>query len=129
MDAEVLRQRLNEAVREDRIDIHYQPVVDLSNGATVGVEAMARWHDCELGQVPPDQFIPVAESSGLIVELGRRVLERACREAMTWSDHPDARIVVAVNVSPVQLREPTFVEDVRRALRDSGLPADRLCLR
>jgi PAS domain S-box-containing protein len=128
VDTEVVRQRLHEAVRADRIELHYQPVVDLSNGATVGVEALARWHDCELGPVPPDHFIPVAESSGLIVELGRRVLHRACREATTWSEHPDARIVVAVNVSPVQLREPTFVDDVRRALRESGLPADRLCL-
>jgi len=67
VDAEVVRQRLHEAVREDRIDLHYQPVVDLSNGTTVGVEALARWHDCELGPVPPDHFIPVAESSGLIV--------------------------------------------------------------
>ena len=128
VDPRVVQRRLQAAVRDDRVGLHYQPVVDLSNGATVGVEALARWHDCELGMVPPDQFIPVAESSGLIVDLGRRVLERACREAMAWADHPDADLVVAVNVSPVQLREPMFVDDVRRALRDSGLPPERLCL-
>ena len=127
-DRRAVQRRLQEAVRNDRVDLHYQPVVDLSDGATVGVEALARWHDRELGPVPPDLFIPLAESSGLIVDLGRRVLERACREATAWSDHPDADLVVAVNVSPVQLREPGFVDDVRRALRDSGLPAERLCL-
>ena len=127
-DPRAVQRRLQEAVRDDRVDLHYQPVVDLSDGATVGVEALARWHDRELGPVPPDLFIPLAESSGLIVDLGRRVLERACRETTAWSDHPDADLVVAVNVSPVQLREPGFVDDVRRALRDSGLPAERLCL-
>ena len=128
VDPQLVQRRLQAAVLDDRVGLHYQPVVDLSNGATVGVEALARWHDCELGTVPPDQFIPVAESSGLIVDLGRLVLERACREAMAWADHPDADLVVAVNVSPVQLREPTFVDDVRRALWDSGLPPGRLCL-
>ena len=128
MDPQVVQRRLQAAVHDDLVGLHYQPVVDLSNGATVGVEALARWHDSELGPVPPDRFIPVAESSGLIVDLGRRVLERACRETTAWSDHPDADLVVAVNVSPVQLREPTFVDDVRRALLDSGLPPARLCL-
>src|SRR3954466_7590175 len=86
VDTEVVRQRLHEAVRADRIELHYQPVVDLSNGATAGVGAVAGWPACGLGPVPPDHFIPVAESSGLIVELGRRVLDRACREATTWSE-------------------------------------------
>jgi predicted signal transduction protein with EAL and GGDEF domain len=123
VDTEVVRQRLHEAVRADRIELHYQPVVDLSNGATVGVEALARWHDCELGQVPPDHFIPVAESSGLIVELGRRVLHRACREATTWSDHPDARIVVAVNVSPSSFASrPSWTTYARRCVRAACPP-------
>ena len=93
----------------------------------VGVEALCRWHDPRLGTVPPDQFIPLAEASGLIVDLGRWVLDEACRRAASWSAR-DGRPVVAVNVSPVQLREPTFAGDVEAALAASGLPAERLCL-
>jgi PAS domain S-box-containing protein len=122
-----LEQRLRAAVLAGGLTVVYQPVVDLSTGTMVGVEALCRWHDPRLGSVPPDQFIPLAEASGLIVELGRWVLGEACRRAASWSER-DGRPVVAVNVSPVQLREPTFVGDVQAALAASGLPAERLCL-
>jgi PAS domain S-box-containing protein len=121
-----MEHRLRGAVAESRIRLHYQPVVDLSSGAMVGVEALARWDDDELGSVPPDRFIALAEASGLIVELGRGVLADACRCAASWSGAE--RPLMSVNVSPVQLREPSFVEEVRTALIDSGLEPDRLCL-
>ena len=123
-----MKSRLRAAVRDGRLDLHYQPVVDLSNGATTGVEALARWTDPELGVVPPDVFIPLAETTGLIVELGRWVLSRACRQAMVWSEASGVPLMMSVNVSPVQLREPSFVDDVRGALEDSGLPPERLVL-
>src|SRR6476659_3251010 len=96
-----LEHRLRAAVLAGGLTVVYQPVVDLSTGTTVGVEALCRWHDPRLGTVPPDQFIPLAEASGLIVELGRWVLGEACRRAASWSAS-DGRPVVAVNVSPVQ---------------------------
>ncbi len=123
-----LERRLRRAVVEGRLHLLYQPVVDLSSGRMGGVEALARWDDAELGSVPPDEFIPVAEDTGLIVELGRWVLDHACRRAAEWSDGPDEPPVMSVNVSPVQLREPSFVTDVQAALARSGLPAHRLCL-
>ena len=122
-----LEQRLRAAVLAGGLNVLYQPVVDLFTGATIGVEALCRWHDTRFGSVPPDRFIPLAEASGLIVELGRWVLGEACRRAATWGDS-DGRPAVAVNVSPVQLREPTFLGDVQAALAASGLPAERLCL-
>ena len=124
MDPGAMEARLREAILTGGLCLHYQPVVDLSNGSMVGVEALARWQDAELGAVPPDAVLPLAESTGLIVELGRWVLERACRQAAAWSDD----LVVSVNVSPVQLRDPMFVDDVKIALGDSGLAPERLCL-
>ncbi|MEO5711717.1 MAG: EAL domain-containing protein [Nocardioidaceae bacterium] len=128
MNSGVMESRLRAAVRAGGLDLHYQPVVDLSNGATTGVEALARWTDDELGVVPPDVFIPLAETSDLIVELGRWVLGHACRQAVAWSADGGAPLMMSVNVSPVQLREPSFVDDVHRALEESGLAPERLVL-
>jgi PAS domain S-box-containing protein len=123
-----LEARLRRAVARGRIGLHYQPVVDLSSGAMVAVEALSRWYDEELGNVPPDEFIPLAERTGLIVDLGRQVLQGTCRRAVTWSEGHGEPFVMSVNVSPVQMREPSFVDDVRAALADSGLSPDRLTL-
>lgn len=123
-----METRLRAAVRVGGLDLHYQPVVDLSNGVTTGVEALARWTDHELGVVPPDVFIPLAETSDLIVELGRWVLAHACHQAVAWSSDGGTPLTMSVNVSPVQLREPSFVDDVRQALDDSGMEPERLVL-
>jgi PAS domain S-box-containing protein len=119
--------RLAAAVESGAIRVHMQPVVSLPSLRVVGCEALARWTDPELGRVPPDRFIRVAEESRLIVELGRQVLAEACSTAATWQHLPGGR-VVSVNVSAVQLAEPDFTHDVARALADSGLPPDRLVL-
>ena len=121
-----LLPRLRTAVGEDRITLVYQPILDLSSGTMVGVETLARWYDEELGQVPPDTFVPAAEASGLIVELGRRILREACARTSRWPGAGEHS--VSVNVSPVQLRDPGFVDDVRQALELSGLAAHRLWL-
>ena len=123
-----LERRLRAAISDGALHLHYQPVVNLPSAEPVGVEALARWEDPDLGSVPPDTFIPLAESTGLIVDLGRWVLREACRRAAedawgTWRSP-----TMSVNVSAVQLREPSFVDDVEAALRDAGLPASRLCL-
>jgi PAS domain S-box-containing protein len=124
----VVERRLRMAVERHLVHLHYQPVVDLSTGRMVGVEALARWHDPELGTVGPDRFVPLAEATGLIVELGRWVLDQACRRAARWPVADGAALLMSVNVSPVQLREASFVDDLRAALDRSGLSPDRLCL-
>jgi PAS domain S-box-containing protein len=123
-DPSAVEGRLREAVQQGLVGLAFQPVVDLDSGRFVGVEALARWQDERLGPVPPDVFIQVAEQSGLIVELGRQVLAAACGRAVDWPGSP----LMSVNVSPVQLREPSFVDEVGAVLAETGLPAERLCL-
>ncbi|NMR21016.1 EAL domain-containing protein [Cellulomonas fimi] len=123
-----MERRLRAAIGACGLGLHYQPVVELPSGRVVGVEALARWHDPELGAVPPDVFIPLAETTGLIHDLGAWVLRTACREAASWPPEVDPTTSVSVNVSPVQLVLPEFVEVVSQALADSGLAPHRLCL-
>ncbi len=117
-----LEGRLRSALAEGRLDLAFQPLVSSEDGGTVGFEALVRWHDAELGTVPPSEFIPVAESTGLIFALGEFVLRRACASAATWG--PSLR--VAVNLSAVQFRRKGLVELVRRTLAESGIAGNRL---
>ncbi|MEV4350815.1 bifunctional diguanylate cyclase/phosphodiesterase [Actinoplanes sp. NPDC049596] len=119
-------ERLREGLANDEITLHYQPIVALCSGAIVAVEALARWTPPGRPPIGPDRFIPVAEDSGLIVELGERVLRRACAQAAAW--HARYGIAVTVNVSPRQLADPTFTTKAARALADSGLPPAALTL-
>lgn len=127
-----LQARLVEALRRGQIVPHFQPIVALPSARTMGFEALARWSDPQLGPVPPDVFIPVAERSGLIHDLGAQVLAAACHEAMSWPEPvdgtPPADRAMSVNVSPVQLASPSFVDDVATVVRDSGLDPRRLVL-
>ncbi|UWZ51432.1 EAL domain-containing protein [Dactylosporangium aurantiacum] len=121
---------LRRALDAGEFTVHYQPIVALRTGRIVGVEALARWEHPTRGMIPPAEFIPAAESTGLIVPLGRWVLREACRQMARWLAEfgPDALQKVGPNVSVRQLHDPDFVADVRAALADSGLPADRLVL-
>ncbi len=121
---------LRRARVEDEFVVHYQPTVALETGAFVGVEALLRWRHPTRGIVPPNEFIPLAEETGRIVEIGRWVLEEACRQTAHWrSELPGAEhLKVSVNVSTRQVRRPGLLEDVRRALDQSGLPAEALTL-
>ncbi|QTE27796.1 sensor domain-containing phosphodiesterase [Pengzhenrongella sicca] len=121
-------ERLRVALATGALAVHYQPVVALPSGRVCGVEALARWIDPVLGTITPDEFIPIAEASGLILELGEWVLRTACERAATSPDGIADDLSVAVNVSPLQLEHPEFVGVVMRALADSGLPPRRLCL-
>jgi diguanylate cyclase (GGDEF)-like protein len=102
--------------------LHYQPQVVLEDLRLVGAEALLRWHHPRRGWVPPVEFIPVAEETGMIIPLGRWVLEQACRDALAWPEE----LRVAVNVSGHQLGDGQLVSTVQQALAQSGLPADRL---
>ncbi|MGN6612881.1 MAG: putative bifunctional diguanylate cyclase/phosphodiesterase [Angustibacter sp.] len=124
MDVE---RRLKAAVRAGDVDVHYQPVLRLTTDAVVGFEALARWVDPLLGRVTPDEFIPAAERSGLIADLGTHVLRRALADlAVLERSVPGAR--VAVNVSPGQLRSPTFAADVVALLETAGVDPTRLII-
>ena len=100
--------------------MHFQPQIDLHSGKIVGAEALLRWNTPQ-GMVPPDRFIPLAEYSGLIIDLGEWVLRSACLEAKKWHQNgfPDLRI--AINVSMVQFRSPSFVKMVKQALADIAI--------
>ncbi len=129
MDARVKARRtleldLRKALGNDELELHYQPLVNLERNEICSCEALLRWHHPERGAIPPADFIPVAEETGLIVALGEWVLREACAEAAGWPDH----ITVAVNVSPVQFKEQTLVLTVVSALAASGLPAHRLAI-
>lgn len=111
--------------------VAYQPLVDLHTHQVVTVEALARWRHPQLGQVPPEEFIRLAEEIGLVVPLGTAILRRACRDACAWRDElelHDRNLVVAVNTSARQLADAGFAGAVHDALDASGLPASSLCL-
>jgi diguanylate cyclase (GGDEF)-like protein/PAS domain S-box-containing protein len=112
----------------EQFEVYYQPIVTLDTGAIVGLEALVRWNHPTRGLLEPDKFMALAEENGAIVTIGRAVLNQACREARRWSDDFDQLLPVSVNVSARQLDTPEFVEDVREALRESGLAPDRLVL-
>ncbi|GGQ73084.1 putative bifunctional diguanylate cyclase/phosphodiesterase [Couchioplanes azureus] len=118
--------RLRTAIGTEAIVVHYQPIVSLSTGQFTAVEALVRWVPPGQDPIGPDDFVPAAEDSGLIVPLGEQVLRQACRDAAAWYHEYGTKLTV--NVSPRQLAEPDFASRVRRALRDAGLPAAALIL-
>ncbi|RDE08456.1 EAL domain-containing protein [Pelagibacterium lacus] len=115
---------LRAALSNGEFRVHYQPQVDLETRRIVGVEALARWVHPQLGNVPPAEFIPVAEHTGLIIDLGRWILRTATREVAGWA----TPLRVSVNISPMQFDFGDIVGDLRAALEQSGLPPGRLCV-
>ena len=126
MDADLssrklLEADLREAIEQDRLQLHYQPIVSKDGETVLGVEALCRWTDPERGEIPPSEFIPVAERSGLIIELGAWVLRRACTDGKAWPE-----LTVAVNVSSLQFRRIDFVDVVERTLEETQFDPARL---
>ena len=121
---------LRHAVEREELFLNYQPVVQLTTGKVVGVEALLRWQRPQHGVVPPLSFIPLAEDTGLIVPIGRWVLRTACAQLARWRETLDfgATLSMNVNVSGRQLSEPGFVEDVLEAVTNSGIPPQLLTL-
>ncbi len=122
-----LETDLHGAVERGEVVVHLQPQVDLASGRIVAVEALARWHHPELGSVPPNVFVPVAETSGQIRALGEHVLREACGTVARWRSE-GLDLEVAVNVSAVQLTDPSFTALVQGVLAETGLPGSRLTL-
>jgi diguanylate cyclase (GGDEF)-like protein len=123
-----LSTELSRGISDGEIDVFYQPLLCLDDGALYGAEALARWLHPQRGIVEPGEFIPLAEESGAILTLGRLALFEACREAATWRARHGRPLVVTVNVSAAQLAQDTFVHDLVDILRSTGLPPDRLVL-
>jgi diguanylate cyclase (GGDEF)-like protein/PAS domain S-box-containing protein len=125
-----LRSDLQHALTMDQLELHYQPVVRLVDREILGVEALVRWNHPTRGTIPPIQFIPVAEETGLIIPMGRWILETACREgARLRETFPRTEgLTMSVNLSVRQLQSETLVADVRQALEVTGLPAAALVL-
>jgi diguanylate cyclase (GGDEF)-like protein len=126
MDADLSNRKLLEgdllyAIRNDGLKAAYQPIMNASGEKIVGVEALARWNHPTIGEIPPSQFIPIAEHSGLIIELGEWMLRRACLDGRAWPN-----LTIAVNVSPLQFRRADFVAMVERILAETDFDPSRL---
>lgn len=118
----LLQNGLHQALFRAELHLHYQPQFDVASGRAIGAEALLRWRNPDLGDVPPGRFIPVAEDCGLIVPIGAWVLEQACRQAQAWRHAGLSDIVMSVNLSAMQFRREGLVETVAGALARSGLP-------
>lgn len=124
-----LKADLQRAIEAGQFSMFFQPIVDLKTSRPVGMEALVRWHHPDRGMVPPDEFIPLAEETGLIIPLGRWILRESCRHASRWGDIlGDAAPYVSVNVSPVQLKDDGLPADIDAALADHRLDPSRLVL-
>jgi diguanylate cyclase (GGDEF)-like protein/PAS domain S-box-containing protein len=121
-----LESRLHSALEAGETRMVYQPRIDLASGAVIGVEALMRWNHPELGAVSPKEFIPIAEESGLITELGQWALEQACERCVAWGEAGLAGLDVSVNVSTRQFGPQNLIGRVADALRNSGLDPNRL---
>ena len=117
-----LEEDLRLAVRQGDFEVFYQPLVDVSTGAVSSFEALLRWAHPTRGMIAPDTFIPLAEETGLIINIGTWVLRKACAEAATWPSD----VSVAVNLSPLQFRDPSLLSTVVNALASSQLDPKRL---
>jgi diguanylate cyclase (GGDEF)-like protein len=119
---QLAESELRDAIAEERFELHYQPVVDVATRQICGVEALVRWRHPDKGLVGPDQFIPLAESTGLIAPIGEWILQRACADAAKWPAH----IRLAINISAVQFKKGNLFEIILCALVESGLEPERL---
>jgi len=120
-DRLTLEHDLRKALERHELELHYQPKVDVRNGATTGMEALVRWRHPERGLIMPTDFIPLAEETGLIIPLGQWVLREACRQNKAWQDQGLPPLRMAINISAAQLRHDDLADSVALTLRDTGL--------
>jgi len=116
----LLENKMRRAIEKEQFVLHYQPKVELASGKISGLEALIRWNDPETGLVPPMQFIPLLEETGMILEAGRWAIRKALEDYRKWHTEGLQPLRIAVNVSPIQLRQKDFVDIVRNAISESG---------
>jgi diguanylate cyclase (GGDEF)-like protein/PAS domain S-box-containing protein len=119
---------LRRALERDELEVHYQPLFSVETGAILGAEALVRWKHPERGLLPPSHFIALAEDTGLILPMGRLVLEEACRQARDWQDRLGVSLSIGVNLSPRQFNDAALVEEVEQVLAATGVDPSTLCL-
>lgn len=122
----LVTNHLRYALAKKEFSLSFQPKIDIVKGRIIGAEALLRWNNPELGNVPPDRFIYLAENMGFIESIGTWVLEEACREAMRWQEYSSEKLQISVNISPQQFRTGSLLAAVDRALALSGLPSEQL---
>ena len=122
----LLEEQLRGALERDELSLCYQPLIDVAAGTMTGVEALLRWHNPVLGAVSPDEFIPIAEQSGLIVPIGRYVIEKALSCAARWQERYRWNLKISVNLSPRQFRDPTLLPYIEKTLAETGVSSDSL---
>ena len=123
-----IASQLRQAMPRNEFSLHFQPQIDLESKRIVSAEALLRWKQTERGNIPPTEFIPIAEETGLILPLGEWVLRQACAQLRQWRDAGHAALCIAVNLSTRQLMQPGFADLVARILKENGLPATALDL-
>ena len=116
-----IEQGLRKALVNDELEIHYQPIHDFRSGRISGMEALLRWNHPELGRIPPNTFIPIAEATGMMVPIGAWCMRTACMQARTWQRAGFQNLSLAVNLSVTQLQQPDLVQRVREVLTETGL--------
>ncbi|HEB12084.1 MAG TPA: EAL domain-containing protein [Actinobacteria bacterium] len=121
-----LENDLAQAVKHNEFVVYYQPHVDLNTGEIIGLEALGRWQHPQKGLIQPLDFIPLAEETGLIVPIGESVLRTACKQAKVWLDEGSKNLVLAVNLSALQLQREEFIETVSKVLKETNFPTHRL---
>jgi EAL domain-containing protein (putative c-di-GMP-specific phosphodiesterase class I) len=121
VDHEFIEDNLRRALERNELTLHYQPIIDLKTGAINGAEALSRWLHPTRGAIPPGQFIPIAEESGLILPIGAWVFGEACTQAQAWADAGMPARTMAVNVSGVQFQSRDFLDELFAALSKTGL--------
>ncbi len=121
-----LESLLRDAILTQELSVHFQPKVDVQSGRLLGAEALLRWHSAELGEVPPARFIPLAEETGFIIELGFWVLCESCRQVAAWDAAGLHVPVVSINLSVKQLERGNFPELLRNVMRETGIAPHRL---
>ncbi len=126
MERLTLRTQIRQGLAAREFTVYYQPQVDAATGNLAGLEALARWKSPQIGLISPEQFIPFAEETGLIHEIGELVLRTACAQGQSWISQGLPRVRIGVNISAHQLRRPDFVSLIEGAVRDTGFPADFL---
>lgn len=117
----IFESKLRHAIRENLLELHYQPKIDVKTETIIGMEALLRWHDADLGQIPPSEFIPFAEECGLISEIGEWVLKNTALQIKEWEQQADFNLRVAVNISPLHFKKANFVQRLIEILKETNV--------